>query len=406
MGQLTALSVKNAKAGRHADGDGLYLLVKPTGAKSWLLRIQVDGKRRDIGLGSLDQSPRAGGRADESPIAISLLHRKMLTLSEARDKARVLREAAKAGLNPIEERDRERRSIPTFREAAKAAHAALKGDWSEKGAKNFLTSLETHAHPTIGATRVDAITVADITGVLAPIWTTKPEMGRKVRHRISAVLNYAFGQGWRAAEAPAKSVTVGLRRQPKRGNYRAMPYDAVPAFVAKLKSEAPTTGRLALLFQIVTAARPGEVRAARWDQVDVAQGDWNRPASMMKMKVAHTVTLSSAALAVLEQARAHRNSSDDPLIFPGRGGGMFSDMTLNKVLRASGQPYDAHGFRSSFRDWAADMTDVADAIAEAALAHAEPNKTIRAYKRTEHVERRRELLEAWGTYVTGTVGDE
>jgi integrase len=399
MGQLTALSVKSAKAGRHADGDGLYLLVKPTGGKSWLLRIQVEGKRRDIGLGTLDQSPRAAGRGEASPIDIPLLQRKILTLSEARDKARILRDAAKAGLDPIAERDRERRGIPTFREAAISAHAALKEGWSEKGAANFLTSLETHAYSGLGKKRVDAITAGDITAVLAPIWTTKPDMGRKVRQRTSAVLNYAHGQGWRTTEAPGKSVTVSLPRQPKGGNYDAMPYADVPAFVAKLKAEKPTSGRLALLFQILTAARPGEVRAARWGQIDEAKAEWNRPAEMMKMDVPHTVTLSSAALAILKQARDGRTPNPDALIFPGRGGGMFSDMTLNKVLRTANQPYDAHGFRSSFRDWAADETEVSEDVAEAAIAHKEPNKTKRAYKRTGHLERRRPLLEAWGQFV-------
>lgn len=401
LGPFKAVGVKHASPGRHHDGNGLYLLVSPAGARSWVLRVQSSGKRRDIGLGAADTGDKAQRAAE--PVSVPLLQRKLLTLGEAREKARILREAAKAGLDPVAERDRERRSIPTFREAANAAQAALKENWAEKGAKNFLTSLETHAYPLIGATRVDAVKAADITAILAPIWTSKPDMGRKVRQRISAVLNYAHGQGWREAEAPGKSVTVGLPRQPKGGNYAAMPYADVPAFVAKLKSEPPTIGRLALLFQIMTAARPGEVRAARWRQIDEAQRDWNRPADMMKMKVPHTVTLSSAALTVLEQARAHRSPKDDALIFPGRGG-MFSDMTLNKVLRTAGQPYDAHGFRSSFRDWAADMTDVADAIAEAALAHAEPNKTVRAYKRTEHVARRRELLEAWGQFVSATAG--
>ena len=400
MGKLTALSVKSAKAGRHVDGGGLYLLVKPTGARSWLLRVQVEGKRRDIGLGTVDLSPRAFGKVDPSPVQIPILQRKVLTLSEAREKATILRDAAKAGLDPVAERDRERRSTPTFREAAKTAHEALKSGWSEKGAKNFLTSLETHAYAILGNKRVDAVMPGDITAVLAPIWTTKPDMGRKVRQRISAVLNYAHGQGWRATEAPGRSVTVGLPRQPKGGNYDAMSYADVPAFVAKLKSEAPTIGRLALIFQILTAARPGEVRAARWGQIDEPNSDWNRPSGMMKMGVAHTVTLSSAAIAVLKQVSAGRTRNKDALIFPGRGGGMLSDMTLNKVLRTANQPFDAHGFRSSFRDWAADKTNVTDSIAEAALAHAEPSKTIRAYKRTEHVERRRELLEAWGEFVS------
>ncbi len=377
------------------------MLVKPTGGKSWLLRIQVDGKRRDIGLGTLDQSSRAAGRGEDSPIGIPLLQRKMLTLSEARDKARMLREAAKAGLDPVAERDKERRAIPTFREATKATHAALEAGWSEKGAKNFLTSLEAHAYPLLGGKRVDVIAAADITAVLAPIWTTKPDMGRKVRQRIGAVLNYAHGQGWRSSEAPSRSVTVGLPRQPEGGNYDAMPYRDLPAFFARLQAERQTTGRSALLFQILTAARPGEVRAARWGQIKEQEGDWERPAEMMKRKRKHTVALSSFAVSVLERMKGARKPDPEALIFPGRGGGMFSDMTLNKVLRDAEEPYDAHGFRSSFRDWVAERTSVKEAVAEAALAHREPSKTKRAYLRTEFLEERRPLMEAWGKFVTG-----
>lgn len=313
----------------------------------------------------------------------------------------MLREAAKAGMDPVAERDRGRRTVPNFREATKATHAALQAGWSEKGGKNFLTSLEAHAYPLLGGKRVDLITAADLTAVLAPIWTSKPDMGRKVRQRIGAVLNYAHGQGWRDTEAPGRSVTVGLPRQPKGGNYDSMPYSDVPAFVARLKTEALTVGRLALIFQVLTASRPGEVRAARWGQVDEQQRDWNRPANIMKAKRPHTVTLSTAALALLAQVKDGRSPSPDALVFPGRGGKMFSDMTLNKVLRTAKEPFDAHGFRSSFRDWAAEKTDVAEDVAEAALAHIEPNKTKRAYKRTDYLERRRELLETWGRFVTG-----
>lgn len=406
MGQLTALSVKNAKPGRHADGDGLYLLVKPTGAKSWLLRIQVDGRRRDIGLGAVDTSPRTLGKGEQSPIVIPILHRKVLSLGEAREKAGMLRTAAKSGLDPVAERDRERRAIPTFREAAVAAHDALKSGWSEKGAKNFLTSLEKHAYPRIGDQRVEGITAGDISAVLAPIWTAKPDMGRKVRQRIGAVLNFAHGHGWRSVEAPGKSVTVALPRQPKGGNYDAMPYADVPAFVARLRSAAPTNGRLALIFQILTAARLGEVRAARWGHIDLDGRNWNRPADLMKTGVGHTVTLSAAALAVLRQVRAGRSPAADALIFPGRGGGMFSDMTLNKVLRNAGRPYDAHGFRSTFRDWAAEqMHHIPDPVAEAALAHVITDAVVRAYKRTALLELRRQLLDAWGAYVASdTIG--
>lgn len=407
MTKLTALTVKNAKPGRHADGDGLYLLVKPTGAKTWLLRVQVEGKRRDIGLGTVDVSPRAAGKGEASPIVIPILQRKILTLAEARDKAAILRVAAKSGLDPIAERDRERTKIPKFREAAKLAHAALKEGWSEKGAATFINSLETHTFKAIGDVRVDAVTAADISSALAPIWTTKVDMARKVRQRIGTVLNFAHGKGWRPTEAPGRSVTVGLPRQPKGGNYQAMPYADVPAFVAKLAGEPVTSGRLALLFQIYTAARPGEVRGARWGQIDLDKKEWHRPASLMKGQDAsgHTVTLNDAAVALLRQVKGDAVSKADQLVFQGQRGGILSDMTMNKVLRTAKQPYDAHGFRSSFRDWAAEkMPEIPDPVAEAALAHVVPDKVVRAYKRTTFVELRRKLLDAWAAYVAPVRG--
>jgi integrase len=397
------LTVKSAKPGRHADGNGLYLLVKPTGGRSWLLRVQVDGKRRDIGLGTVDTSSRSVGKAEELPIVIPILHRKILTLAEAREKAAILRVAAKSGLDPVAERDRERRSIPKFSEAAKAAHLALKEGWTGKGAQTFINSLENHAFDKIGRIRVDAITAADISSVLAPIWTSKPDMARKVRQRIGTVLNFAHGKGWRATEAPGRSVTVGLPRQPKGGNYDAMPYADVPAFVADLRSKAPSTGRQALLFLIYTAARPGEVRGARWGQIDLTKRDWNRPCELMKGVDAppHAVTLNAVAVALLELVKGDRTPKPDELIFAGLRGAMMSDMTMAKVLRTAGLPYDAHAFRSSFRDWAAEkMPEIPDPVAEAALAHVVPDKVVRAYKRTTFIEMRRQLLEGWGIFVT------
>jgi integrase len=399
--KLTAVSVKNAKAGRHADGNGLYLLVKPTGAKSWLLRIQVDGRRRDIGLGSFADVPKKVSGDSSGVIKIPILHRKVLTLSEAREKAELLRTAAKSGLDPIVERDRERRSIPTFKEAAEATHRALKAGWKEKGAQVFLKSLENHAYPTLGAKRVDSITAGDITAALAPIWMSKPDMGKKVRQRISAVLNFSHGTGWRGTEAPGRSVTVGLPRQPKGGNYSAMPYAEVPAFVAKLRADVPTTGKQALLFQILTAARPGEVRAACWEQIDLMKQEWKRPATMMKASEAHVVTLNDAAIRLLTFVKSDRSQIHTDLIFPGQRGVMMSDMTMSKVLRTAGLSYDAHGFRSSFRDWAAEMMPaIPDPVCEAALAHTVPDKVVRAYKRTKFVEMRRILLSGWGDFVS------
>ncbi len=403
--KLNAPHVRNAKAGRHADGNGLYLLVKPSGARSWLLRVQVEGQRRDIGLGTADVSPRSIGKGEESPIAIPILQRKLLTLSEAREKAGMLRGAAKAGLDPVVERDRERRRIPKFRDAAKDAYEAWKDGRSEKDALTFIRSLEIHAFPTMGDIRVDAITANEISNVLAPIWTAKPDMARKVRQRIGRVLNFSHGKGWRSTEAPSKSVTASLPRQPKGGNYKAMPYVDVPGFIRVLGTKAPTTGRRATLFQILTAARPGEARGARWGQIDLEAKEWRIPASMMKAGVAHTVTLNSAALALLATLKSENITKPTDLIFRGRQGVRISDMTMNKVLRDAGYEYDSHGFRSSFRDWAAErMPEMPDAVAEAALAHIVSDKVVRAYKRTNFIEMRRELLEKWGEFVTAADG--
>ncbi|MGK2911309.1 MAG: tyrosine-type recombinase/integrase, partial [Sphingobium sp.] len=292
MGKLTTINVKNAKAGRHADGDGLHLLVKPTGARSWLLRVQVSGQRRDIGLGSVDLNAR---RADTAEIEqeISILHRRHLTLAEAREKAALLRRIAKAGRDPVAERDKGRELVPTFKAAAKSCHDELSKGWTPKHAAAFLSSLKEHVYPHMGEKRVDQIEASDVRDSLAHIWTEVPSMARKVRQRIGTVLNFSKSKGWRSTEAPGKSVTMGLSRHSKAGNFAAMPYVAVPGFVEDLKAKDETVGRLALLFLISTAARSGEVRAARWSHIDLEAKMWNRPADLMKGRVEHIVTLNA-----------------------------------------------------------------------------------------------------------------
>ncbi|WP_232493795.1 tyrosine-type recombinase/integrase [Novosphingobium kaempferiae] len=379
MGKLNALGVKNAKPGRHGDGDGLYLVVKPTGAKSWILRVQRDKMRRDIGLGSLAA----------------------LTLAEAREKAAELRKHTLNGRDPIAERDRDRRPIPTFKEAAKKTHAALKSGWVGKSADAFLSSLETYAFPSLGNRRVDTIDAANIQKMLTPIWTTKPELAHKLRMRVGQVLNFAHSKGWRTTEAPGRSVGVGLPKQPKGGNFAAMPYPDVPAFMTRLGGESQTSGRRALMFLILTAARPGEVRFATWGQIDFKKAEWNRPAEIMKLREPHTVTLSKAAMALLSEIKGKREVDPKALIFPGQRLKPLSDMALSKVMRDAGLIYNAHAFRSSFRDWAAEkMPDVPDAVAEAALAHTVPDKVVRAYKRTKFMEMRRTLMDAWGEFLS------
>ena len=401
FGPFVPATVKTAPPGTHLDNDGLYLLVSPTGARSWFLRVQVDGKRRDVGLGTAD-TRNLVDRPPE-PIPIPIMQRKQLTLKEAREKAKLLREAAKAGLDPIAERDRERTQLQTFSEAAKATHLALQSGWKGRGADTFINSLERHAFPSMGNKRVRDVTAADVTAALTPIWTTKPDMARKVRQRIGKVLNFAHAKGWRATEAPGRSVSVGLVRQPPGANYKAMPYAEIPMLVAELQGKTSTSGRQALLLQILTAARPGEIRNARWGQFDLAKKDWKRPASMMKTGKEHTVTLSTAAVKLLTQVKGACNPHADDLVFSGQRGGLISDMTMTKALRTAGHHYDVHGFRSSFRTWAAEkMPSIPGPVAEKALAHEVPGAVERAYNRAEFVEMRRTLLEAWGAFVTAT----
>jgi len=405
MGKLRSGASFPKKPGRHADGSGLYLLIKPTGGRSWLLRVQKDGQRRDIGLGSAHEGrePREG----EPGFDIPLMERTILSLGEARDKARLLRTVAKSGRDPVAERDKDRRKAPTFREAAIAMHEAKETGWAETTAEDFLSALEEHAYPLIGNKRVDVIEATDIVAVLSPIWTTIPAQAAKIRRWACMVLDYSAAKNWRTTEAPRAQLKHLLAAQPSGGNRPAMPYAEVPRFIADMTAKGETIGRLALQFLVLTWARSGEVRKARWDQIDLEGKLWNRPAEIMKGPKAkrkpHTVTLSPQAIAVLELAAKHRASdAPDALIFPGKNGALMSDMSLSKIMRDAKLPYVPHGFRSSGRDWAAEsMHHIPDPVAEAALAHVVPDAVIAAYKRTSFLDLRRTLLDAWGGYVTG-----
>lgn len=377
MGKLTALKVEKAKPGVHGDGAGLYLRVKPSGARSWVLRVQVQGKRQDIGLGSIAE----------------------LSLAEAREEAARLRKAAKRGLSPIAERDRIKTVVPTFSEAIKDAHTELSKGWSDKTAKAFKASLAEHATPKLGAMRVDAIGSADVIAALASIWTDKPDMARKVRMRIMQVLAFAKARGWRAEALPdARELRSGLAKQKKGGNFAAMPYADVPAFVTSELGKELVSSRAAMLFAILTGARSGEVRHASWEQIDLEARTWSRTAAVMKMRVPHVVTLSDAAIALLE--RFTPEDMRKGLIFSGVRGKPLSDMSLSRMMRLAGQDATVHGFRSSFRDWAAEqMPTIPAMVAEMALAHRVGTATEQAYLRSDLRDMRKKLMEAWGRYV-------
>lgn len=250
MGKLTATAVKAVREpGRYPDGDGLMLFVDGNGARKWVLRIQLNGKRRDFGLGST----------------------KDVTLAEAREGAAALRKQVLAGIDPVAEKKREREPIPTFAAAARRVHEEHKRGWKNgKHQAQWIATLETYAFPKLGDLTVDTIEGPAVRDVLAEIWLEKPETARRVRQRIGTVLDWAYAKGFRATEAPMRSLSKGLPRQPRKGDrhHAALPYTEVPAFLAKLR-EWVSLGRLALEAALLTAARSGEVRGATRSELDL-----------------------------------------------------------------------------------------------------------------------------------------
>lgn len=392
---LTVKQCSKSKPGRLSDGRGLYLLTKPSLARSWVLRVQYEGERRDWGLGSF-----LAERPSPSPVPIERL--KSLTLSEAREKARLGRDLAKAGMNPSEHwRQKPEEAPHTFEAVAIECHGQARKGWrNTKHREEWLSSLERYAFPVMGALSVEAVTAEHISRVLLPFWLEKPETARRVKQRIGTVLDHAHAKSWRSSEAPMRAVNqlMGKIKQPKGGNFAAMPYQDLPGFLANLRDGELSVGRLALQFLILTAARSGEVRGATWREIDLEAAEWRVPPERMKAGKLHIVPLVPAAIDILKQLRDLFAAKPSDPVFPGLKG-MMSDATMTKVLRVhGGGEYTVHGFRSTFRDWAAD-TGFADAWAEAAIAHANPNKTEAAYRRTTYFDRRRDkLMPAWASF--------
>jgi len=394
---LTVRQIANARPGRHSDGGGLYLLVKPSGSKSWVLRVQHNGRRRDFGLGSVV--------IDTIRSDLPLSSRKFLTLAQAREKARIGRDLARAGFNPSAVWRAREETVPSFKKAAEEYHAQVSKGWRNgKHGDQWIATLRTYTFPVIGNLPVDAVNARAIQRVLAPIWVTKGETARRVRQRIGVVLDYAHGKGWRDVEAPMRAVNqlLGGIRQPKGSNFAAMPYKSLPSFMANLRNGELSVGRLALQFLILTAARSGEVRKARWQDVDPEAGEWRIPPENAKTGKLHIVPLVPRALDILAEIRGMFGIDPNDLIFPGLKGQM-SDATLAKMLRTNGGgDFTVHGFRSTFRDWAAD-SGFADSWAEAALAHTNPNRTESAYRRTTFFEQRKErLMPSWSAFALGS----
>lgn len=377
MGNLTAAKVKalRQQPGRYSDGDGLILFVRSPGQASWVARVQHNGKRRDYGIGS----------------------EKLYSLAEARERAWEVRRALKDGRDPRTLWQQPSTLTQTFREAAEGRFTAKAGDTGDRRTKQDKAMLAAHAYPALGALQVQSLDADRIAECLRPIWTKKPETGKQVRSLIVRTLRFTRPDGADFTKALSAAIADKLPKQPRSGNFDALPYQQVPALMALL-AEKTGVGAMALRLLILCANRSGEVRGAKWDEFDLDRAEWTVPAERMKMRRPHRIPLSAQAVTVLNEAKMIRRSDH---VFPNGKGAALSDMALTKTLRDMGLSCTAHGFRSSFRDWAAEQTSVAGEIAEAALAHAVPNAVEAAYKRTDFFDRRRELMDAWGGFAAG-----
>ena len=381
-----AALIRKGATGRHFDGGGLHLLVKQNGAASWVLRVSSNGRRRDLGLGGADS----------------------VALADAREAARQLRATIKAGGDPADER-RKLRKVPTFEQVARSVHVEHSPSWrNRKHAAQWLSTLQTYAFPEIGHLRIDLVGVPEVLRVLGPIWLSKPETARRVRQRLRTVLDVARAAGHRVGENPVGPVLAkALPRQTARaGHHTAMPYTDVPALVSRLDApdEPGEITRLALRFLILTAARTSEVLGARRSEIDHDAAVWTIPAERMKAGREHRVPLSAPALLIV--GRACELSADQDLLFPAaRFGKPLSNMVLLMLLRRLGVEATAHGFRSSFRDWTAETTGFPSEVAEMALAHSIADKTEAAYRRGDLFEKRRALMDAWGTFASKSSGN-
>ena len=388
MGRLTALSAKNlTKPGRHGDSDGLYLNIAAAGSKSWVQRIVVDGRRRDIGLGSYPAVSLAQAR--------TLAASNRSAVADGRDPLSEKREAREAARRPAP-------SVPTFAEAANSVIELRRPTWSNpKHAAQWRSTLETYAFSVIGKKPVDAITASDLLAVLEPIWTDKPVTASRVRQRMEKVLDWSVTRGYRLDNPAGRallSVLPPVNRLEK--HYEALPYDQMSGALAKVKkSTANPLTKLAFEFLVLTAARSGEVRGANWSEIRWDARTWEIPAPRMKARLPHRVPMSGRSMEIL--AEVWEITGPAGLLFPaGDAWKKMSDMTFTVMLRRLEIPAVPHGFRSSFTDWAEELMEGYSAASDAALSHQERKKTRRAYKRTDFFNVRIGLMEQWAEYAT------
>lgn len=387
VGKLTKKLVENLGPGRHGDGAGLYLIVDPSGARRWIVRVTVKGQRNrkggplrtDFGLGGAD----------------------VVTLNQARERALEYRRMAKSGLNP---RFTAQREIPSFEEMSRQVHIDRLPTWKNaKHGQQWLNTLRDYAFPKIGRMPVDSIGQPEVLMCLSPVWTSKHETAKRLAQRMKTVLDVARASGWRSGENPVTAVKeagVLPKVRVKVAHHDAMPWLEVPAFYAELEARSATAAR-ALQFTILTACRTSEVLDARWEEIDPEARLWTIPADRMKTGVAHRVPLTHEMTRILEHMRPLAST----YVFEGQKRHKpLSNMSMLMLLRRMGRAqFTVHGFRSSFRDWAAEVSGAPREVAEAALAHQVGSDVERAYARSDLLDRRRDLMAAWESFVTTEV---
>ncbi|MGE7153107.1 tyrosine-type recombinase/integrase [Methylorubrum rhodesianum] len=393
INRLSARTVQTlTEPGRHADGDGLYLVVDENGGKRWVYLFRLAGKRREMGLGPL----------------------RMVSLAQARELAGKARTMAAQGLDPVAARqaalpspEPAPQTAPTFAAIADAFMDDRAGEWrNAKHRQQWRNTLTTYA-ANLWTMPVSDIGTPDVLAALRPIWREKPETASRVRGRIERILDAAKVEGHREGENPARwrghlEHTLPKAAKLSRGHHPALPYQDVPAFVAALRSRVADSAR-ALEIIILTAARSGEVRGMRASEVDLEAAVWTVPAERMKGGRQHRVPLSRPALALLAPRLAAVGPDD--LLFTNTKGGMFSDMVFDALFkRAKVEGITTHGFRSSFRDWAGDETDFPREVIEAALAHLVGDDVELAYRRGDALEKRRHLMDLWASFVAAENG--
>ena len=380
-GRLSAAEIGRALPGKHADGGGLTLVVKPSGSRSWVARVTADGKRRDIGLGAYPA----------------------VSLDEARRRTAELRARAQlVNGRAVPDPGSQVVAVPTFAQAAASVHALNAPRWrNERHSREWLDSLHRHAEPLLELP-VDHITRAHVLEVLHPIWHDKPETARRVRQRIRTVLSYAMALHEHiGSNAAGDGIDAALPPMPRiRNHQRALHYRDVRLALRRVAaSNSSEAARLCLRFLVLTAVRSAEARGARWIEIEEADAAWRIPGERMKSGTEHRVPLSQQALDVLDAAR--ELNDDSGLVFPSplKPGHPLSWQTLLKLLRTNELDCTVHGFRSSFKTWTIEATTTPWAVGEAALAHVVGNSTEAAYVRGDLFEQRRKLMAAWANFV-------